>query len=214
MVFTNNVYSKYLGIFTVLCLQTTGLAFAGDSNESEVPVLALDGATSTSVATQVPIYEVGGAKAELEREEHSIEIEVHTSGLPLGAYTNWWVIFNEPSACAAAMCVYNDLFIPETESSVLWATNAILEDGVAEFEAELHEGELPGQVLSGSGLTNAQGAQIQYIIKWHGPASDDPDILYEQLYTAEDPNCETAPLPGLTGLGRCPDLQASAVFMP
>jgi len=203
----------FFSVLSGLLLQVSGFAFA-DGSGAQVPILALDGATATSTATQKPLYEVGGAKATLERDESAIEIEVETSGLPFGAYTNWWILFNQPASCAAAVCQFSDIGNPNTDASVLWATGVVIDRAEAEFEAELAEGEIPGQVLFGSGLTNAAEAQVMYIIKWHGPASTDPDILYEQLNNVADPNCETAPLPGLTGLGRCPDLQASGMFMP
>ncbi|VAX27394.1 hypothetical protein MNBD_NITROSPIRAE01-1612 [hydrothermal vent metagenome] len=214
MQYKNNSTLVLIAIFTLFFSQISNLAFAEDENESEVPVWALDGATATSVETQKPLYQIGGATATLKRNEHKIKIKVDTAGLPLGAYTNWWILYNQPSNCAAAVCQLSDLFNPNTDASILWAAGAIIEGKKAHFKAKLSVGEIPGQLFFGDGLTNALGAQVQYIIKWHGPTSEDPDVLYDQLHNIADPNCETAPLPGLTGLGRCPDLQASDMFMP
>jgi len=189
-------------------------AAIADNSSNKVPVFALDGATSISVETEKPLYAIAGAVASLERENDAISIEVETSGLPAGAYTNWWMIFNYPSHCAAVACQLIDFFNPATGATLLWAAGRIIDSAEAEFKATLSEGEIPGQLFFGPGLTNATGAQVKYVIKWHGPASSDPDILYTQLHDIADANCETSPLPGLTGLGRCPDLQSSDMFIP
>ena len=38
---------------------------------------------------------IRGSSGTLIRSDDDVSIEVNTTGLPPGAYTNWWVIFNE-----------------------------------------------------------------------------------------------------------------------
>ncbi len=113
--------------------------------------------------------------------------DIHTDGLPAGAYTNWWVIVNNPEACDGD-CGFDDIFgNPATNSSVFWATGGlVLADGVGDFRARIREGQPskgPDGFLLGNGLQDAENAEVHVIIKYHGPASDDPDALFDQLHT-------------------------------
>jgi hypothetical protein len=110
--------------------------------------------------------------------------------LPPGAYTNWWVIINNPEECTNGQCDVEDVFFnPATNSSVFWATGSIVQsNGIGNFSARVNVGELPSgpdQVpLPGPpGLVDPEGAEIHIIVKYHGPASSDPDELYQQTHT-------------------------------
>ena len=72
--------------------------------------------------------------------------------------------------------------------SVLWSDGGVVsENGVANFRAKFNVGEAPGEViLPGSwldGTVDLEAAEFHGIIKYHGPASDDSDELYEQTNT-------------------------------
>jgi hypothetical protein len=43
----------------------------------------------------------------------------------------------------------------------------------------------PQQHIFGPGLVNPKTAEVWVIIKYHGPASDDPDELYLQTHTLQ-----------------------------
>jgi hypothetical protein len=130
---------------------------------------------------------VRGSSAKLKRDESSVSIRVNTTGLPPGAYTNWWVIFNNPSACTAP-CDVDDLFnltqrALVQSSTVFGAGGIVTDNGVGHFDAHLEEGVLPpgpGQVAFGPGLLDAEGAEIHYLLRYHGPPSSDPVILQKQ----------------------------------
>jgi hypothetical protein len=55
------------------------------------------------------------------------------------------------------------------------------------FKARVEKGYFPTDVdqigWPGSGLLNTMGGEFFLIIKYHGLASDDPDVLYEQTHT-------------------------------
>lgn len=133
----------------------------------------------------------------LRRTDDAVHIKVLTSGLPAGAYTTWWVFFNNPDACEipvpeiGAKCgggAGDDFANPAVETSIYWSSGGIVEsNGNGAFADAAWVGEdrgTPGeQDLQGSGLLNPKGAEVHYIVKYHGPASDDPEELLEQTTT-------------------------------
>lgn len=129
---------------------------------------------------------VKGSSAKLTRGDSVVWIRVNTTDLLPGAYTNWWIIFNNPAACTDG-CDSTDFGNPAVMASVFWATGGIVgQNGVGHFQAHLEEGVLPsgpGQVAFGPGLLDAQSAEIHYVLKYHGPASSDPAILQKQVTT-------------------------------
>lgn len=130
---------------------------------------------------------ISGSTAKLTRGSGAVWIRVNTTGLPPGAYTNWWVIFNNPDACSPPSCGGKDFFPggeynQEVSPSVMFATGGVVtKNGVGHFRAHLEEGDLSGEVLFGPGLTTAEGAEIHYIVRYHGPAV--PGILVKQTTT-------------------------------
>jgi hypothetical protein len=58
------------------------------------------------------------------------------------------------------------------------------EDGEADFEAVMFEGEPAGEILMGPGLVDARRAEIHLIVRSHGPAAfGNPTVLNDQLTT-------------------------------
>lgn len=137
---------------------------------------------------------LGKSFATLKRGNNYLNINIHTKGLPQGAYTVWWIIFNEPSDCSFpnpfdGVCGgdFSDLFI--STASIVWATGGIVQaNGVGNFQDRIDVGELRSETVSlgsdlSSPLENPKGAEVHFIIKYHGLASSDPAILYAQTHT-------------------------------
>ena len=114
---------------------------------------------------------IENATATLERREDSVEFSLNTT-LDSGAYTIWWIIFNNPEFCIYG-CDVGDLGISEVNASAFWATGGIVEDdNLGSFNAQLGENQLPtgeDQVLFGEGLTDSFEAEIHLIARTHGP---------------------------------------------
>jgi hypothetical protein len=193
------------------------VAHAGSSQHTKLFLFQVDQNTFADFSI------VKGSSAKLTRSGGEVWIKINTTGLPPGAYTNWWVIFNNPAACIDG-CDVADLFSgdPAIGGSILFATGGIISHtGVGHFTAHLAEGELPtlpGQVFLGTGLTDAQGAEIHYILKTHGAPSSDPEILDKQLTTVYGgciggPNHPEDPVPEHR-LFECYDPQAAAFPAP
>ena len=127
----------------------------------------------------------------LMRTRDGVSMNIDTSDLPVGAYTIWWVIFNDPSQCSDGECGENDVFpIPGNEAaglSPVWATGGIVgPDRKAHFSASLGLGidGAPGDILWGPGLTDPMGAEIHLIVRYHGPTYwADPSMMAQQIMT-------------------------------
>ncbi len=159
----------------------------------------------------------------LIRGKDGVQINVTTSELPVGAYTNWWIIWNDPEAdCtsgdAPLLCGLGDI----SKASVFFATGGVTNNnGDAHFRAALDEGGIPAGLndldnsneldqvrIDNGGLGDAQTAEIHYIIRYHGPASEDPDDLAKQTSTINF-LCGT-----VVPLGACFDPQALGFVAP
>ena len=118
-------------------------------------------------------------EATLKRSKEGLNLTVHTTGLGSGnAYTIWWIIFNNPDACAAG-CAGSDLGNPAVEGSVMNATGRVADsDGNAWFSAFLPAGFIHTNPSSGNlrqvfgpGLQNVMGAEIHIVGRCHGPST-------------------------------------------
>ena len=50
--------------------------------------------------------------SDLVRTVDGISMNIDTTDLPVGAYSVWWVIFNDPSKCSDGACGENDVLPP------------------------------------------------------------------------------------------------------
>lgn len=195
-----------------LLLMAAGLIFAGCDangiNEAEGPeALASHNSkkvSSTNLFAFLPAGPEGGGvlnpgdlfpptginKSEIVRTNNFIEYTIQTTGLPEGAYTNWIITINNPAACLTTPCTDVDVFFRQNEvgSTVFWsAGNLVTANGHGYFKARVHKNYVPSNpeqiALPGVGMADPMGAEIHLIVKYHGPASSDPDVLYDQLYT-------------------------------
>ncbi len=139
-------------------------------------------------ADPLPMSMIGSAiddsEIELDRFSHGIVLEAETSGLtPHYAYTVWALVFNDPEACENG-CDLHDMGVDGF--AALWSGAGMVanEDGEADFEAVMFEGEPAGELLMGPGLVDAQKAEIHLIVRSHGPAAfGEPELLNHQLTT-------------------------------
>ena len=123
-----------------------------DSNNVDIPV---DDQEDTGTGTLV-------------RTGSGVSANLHTTDLPAGAYTVWWIIFNNPGECATD-CNGSDLGNPDVGGSVARATGKVVgPDGKGNFSAHLNVGDT-SEALFGPGLTDSLGAEIHMVIRYHGP---------------------------------------------
>jgi len=167
--------TRFFGMFLTLCAAGLLLqANAGAHNaahQSESPMQFFSSGDF-----------VDDASSKLVRTKKTITMTIHTNSLlPGGAYTNWWVLFNRPSACAANPCSLGDLGTPAVGASVVFATGHVVGgNGVGNFAAYITEGDTSG-ALFGPGLLDARGAEVHWIVRSHGPAI--PALIHEQIST-------------------------------
>jgi len=162
------------------------------------------------------------AWATLVRRPDGVSFSIRTDTLrPHHAYTVWFVVINNPSACAASPCSGPDIVLnPATDSQVTYGAGHISGGGgrggfAGSFAAGPIEGWLPG-----GGLWDPMTAEIQLVINDHGPklTSYMPEMTH--TYRA---GCTDASIPpifpasaradGTPGPNAC-QLYQMAVFQP
>lgn len=147
--------------------------------------------------------------AVFKRREDSVELEFISQSLPAGVHTLWLDFYPEPALCTGTPCNENDFFDPNIPVNELWVEGAIVgEDGKVNYSVMLEEGSSPGEITIGRGLEagDALNAEYQFITRWHGSPSQDPQILEEQLTTFNG-GCSVEEGDGLF---ECQDLQLVA----
>lgn len=137
------------------------------------------------------------AHATFRTGEDWASYNIHTTGLPPGAYTVWLIMFGNPDACVDG-CGEDDAYAAlnaalagsssPTDVSVMWSNGGVVGDhGVGNFRAKINVGEAPGEViLPGSwmdGSIDLDATEFHAVIKYHGPASEDPEQLALQTST-------------------------------
>lgn len=155
--------------------------------------------------------ELRDGAALLLRRRNELWASVRAGDLdPDAAYTVWWVIFNQPHACAASPCTGNDLGARAVRGAVFYATGFVTgDDGVANVDAHLRAGPLPEGVehidlengfTPGLRRNNGLHAEVHLVIRAHGRRV--PGLVATQIGTGEFDDCEV-----------CAD-QRAAVFLP
>jgi hypothetical protein len=181
------------------------------------PVSAEQGKHSTSkLWTIADNKAVPGAKSRLFRSDDEICMNISTKALPEGAYTIWWIVFNNPEQCTSpapvggARCGSGDqLLNTPVNYSAVWATGGLVgPDGVGYFNACLKENTLPAPPqlpdVDGAGLMDAQGAEIHLAVRYHCEAeSGTPALLGDQI-TRFGGGCTPETNFGLGMVGDCP----------
>ena len=126
---------------------------------------------------------VEGAQSQLVRNPNGLTLTIHTSDLPPGAYTVWWVIENYPQYCTERPCSSADEANPLVQTSVFNATGHVVGNtGAGNFGAWIGiGGPYSGEVLFGPGLLNPLGADVYLVVRYHGPVI--PGMIKEQTTT-------------------------------
>lgn len=199
-------------LFSIILLIGTSILIIG-------PVFADDRnhrvASKTSIANVMefgdPPVKVDKGSSALTRSGKGISTIINTDALGAEyAYTVWWVVFNKPRHCSDNECGEDDLCVEAGgtnagDNSIFWATGRVSDPwGQASFKAHLdRNGELPGQVLCGEGITN-KNAEIHMVVRNHGSAYDLTDAgLLEEALTTFNGGCN----PGEINEGKCEDVQ-------
>jgi hypothetical protein len=112
------------------------------------------------------------ARASLVRRPDGVSFSIQTTDLRPGhAYTVWFVVVNNPAACASSPCSGADMILnPETQTQITYATGHVAGlSGTAGFGASVRVGPIPEGWLPDRGLERPLTAEIQLVINDHGP---------------------------------------------
>lgn len=134
--------------------------------------------TSAVYRTWDPATGVGASS--ITRTASGITATLKSTGLTPGdAVTMWFVVVNNPAACASHPCTAEDvLFNPAAEGDFLLAAgNVIGGSGRGEFGGHLKVGDTAGSGFPeiglperAIGLTDPWNAEVHLILHSHGPA--------------------------------------------
>jgi hypothetical protein len=140
---------------------------------------------------------IPGAFSILHRNDTGVAMRIDTRALPVGTYTVWWVIWNDPAECATLPCGPGDIGAPG--NAIGFAVGGIQPSRNGKFTpaAGLTVGD-PTNMLFGM-LTDPHSAEIHLVVQWHGPIV--PEIVHLQIQSPPGGACHPD-----TG---CPDLQSS-----
>lgn len=149
----------------------------GQDGEDGEDASANDQETTADVFSPI-LGEVMGTST-LVRSTDRIMASFETTNLTPGhAYTLWWIVINQPENCADTPCGLADVGNPDTETDLLFGSGRVAdESGMATFSAVLLENDGSGSIndilglpVDVGGLLNAQTAQVQLVLRSHGPA--------------------------------------------
>lgn len=134
-------------------------------------------------------------ESKLVRTPNGISAVFHTSGLQPGhAMTLWFIVFNNPSACASTPCSVADTVNPATGFDFLAGGGHVTGNGarttigghLAAFDnagsGHLEYNETFGTEYPAVGLTSPYSAEVHLAIHSHGPAQTG-QTLVEQIST-------------------------------
>jgi hypothetical protein len=148
--------------------------------------LATPAAQSTHpvVWTWDPTTTVGTST--LRRTDAGLSATIQSSGIPAGqAVTLWFIVFNNPSACATDPCSVVDLiFNIDAEGDFLVGGGQVIGDSAQiNLGGALQVGDISGSGFieigmpaRAIGLTNPRGAEVHLALHSHGPAVAGPTL--------------------------------------
>jgi hypothetical protein len=136
------------------------------------------------------------ADATLVRRADGVSFSLRTEQLrPHHAYTVWFVVINNPSACAATPCSGPDIVQnPDTDSQVTYGAGHVSGgSGRAGFAGAFQAGPIEGWLPDG-GLWDPMTAEIQLVLNDHGPVLR--GYMPEMTHTYRA-GCTDASIPGI-----------------
>lgn len=162
------------------------------------------------------------AQATLVRRPDGVSFGIRTEQLrPHHAYTVWFVVVNNPSACASTPCSGPDIVLnAQTDSQVTYGAGHISGgSGHAGFAGAFQAGAIDGW-LPGRGLWDPMTAEIQLVLNDHGPMlrAFMPEMTHTYRAGCTDESIppifpDTAKADGTAGPNAC-QLYQVAVFEP
>lgn len=148
-----------------------------------------DGGISPVIWFQDPGHTQGevvpGATTSLVRTDDGVTATVNTSMLQKrAAYTVWFVVFNNPAACAMPhACAGPDLANDAVGGSVLFVTGHVLGRGrIGNFAGHIEVGDTGGcqpELPCRDGLTNPRGSEVHLVVRTHGEPI--PGQVHDQI---------------------------------
>lgn len=144
------------------------------ANEQAIQVTHADVFTHPS---QGDVQQVEGAEAILYTTEEGAAMSFHTDGLEENhVHSAWFVIVNNPSACANSPCTGGDVMTNSDaiEAEVVQADSILVSsDASMQFSGFVAPGTIESDnVWFGNGFTNPTGAEIHVVINDHGSLVD------------------------------------------
>lgn len=162
------------------------------------------------------------ASASLVRRPDGVSFSIRTDTLrPRHAYTVWFVVINNPSACAATPCSGPDIVLnPDTDSQVTYGAGHISGgSGRGGFAGSFQAGAIDGWLPDG-GMWDPMTAQIQLVLNDHGPklTAFMPEMTHTYRAGCTDASIppifpDTARADGAPGPNAC-QLYQVAAFLP
>ena len=157
---------------------TLALAITGPPQRAEAQAARSVAVTTSDVHwTWDPVTVVGSST--LVRKDSEITAAFPSSQLPAGqGMTLWFIVFNNPGACASTPCGIGDLLNPVVQGDVLWGGGRIVGGSAAgDFRGHLPVGDasasgfleigLPKRAV---GLLDPHNAEVYLVIHSQGPA--------------------------------------------
>lgn len=182
--------------------------------------------STAMIGSPIPGANIAGTST-LHRNKNGITVNFKAEGLIPGAYTIWWVIWNNPEECAVpGACVDTDFAnAANVQVEVLYAAGHVVgKNGKGNFSAHLKAGDDSESInQSFFGLPPAGGlqagntykAEVHVVLRTHGPKV--PGLVNEQIGSYEG-GCDNPLLyppfsvyPNV--VGECADI-AAAVHPP
>ena len=219
-------------LFAFSCSQDTML----DPLPADLDVSSINGvsakASNEAKASSKQTAAIGGlddisGTSTLHRNKNGITVNFKATGLNPGAYTIWWVIWNNPQDCATPdECNDGDFgqaVLVEVE--VMYAAGHVVgNNGKGNFSAHLNAGDdTPESMNTAFGFPSVGGlrvgntfdAEVHIVLRTHGPTV--PGLVNDQISSYAG-GCDTPFLiPPFTAypdeIGQCADI-AAAVFAP
>lgn len=162
------------------------------------------------------------AQATLVRRSGGVSFTFRTAELRAGhAYTVWFVVINNPAACAASPCSGPDVILnAATDSQVTYGAGHVSGGaGRGGFAGSFHAGAIDGWLPNG-GMWDPMTAEIQLVLNDHGPILKGylPEMTHSYRAGCTDASIPpifpaTARADGTPGPNAC-QLYQMAVFQP